>query len=136
MMGGVTAVRRLGHRLAVSVFAGFASVVGALAVYRLVRPAAFPLHAADLRDAVAYAGTGGAVVGAGYAVLRPLLPRRPEIAGLMYAFASHVLLRAFSTAVARSIGRSPRRYTTGRALEPICTGLSLATAEHLLGPAR
>lgn len=77
----------------------------------------------------------GAFVGAGYGILRPVLPRQPELAGLVYAVAQGVAVRAQLTALFKLLGREERfAVSRSRLTGEVIFGLWLARAERLLGP--
>jgi hypothetical protein len=77
----------------------------------------------------------GAFFGAGYGYLRPVLPRQPELAGLIYAFALGVAVRAQLNALFRFLGREQRfPLSTSRLAGEVVLGLWLAAAERMFGP--
>jgi hypothetical protein len=84
---------------------------------------------------VALACATGAFVGAGYGFVRPVLPRQPELAGLGYALAQGVAVRAQLTALFKLLGREERfPLSRSRLTGEVISGLWLAGAERLLGP--
>ena len=77
----------------------------------------------------------GAFVGAGYGVVRPVLPRQPEIAGLLYALALGVAVRAQLNALFTRLKREQRfSLSTSRLAGEVILGLWLAQAERVFGP--
>ena len=87
------------------------------------------------REIVGLAAGSGAAVGVGYALMRPLLPHQPEVAGLTYAFLTGVAVRGQLNAIATGVGRPQRfRLTARRLRDEIVLGLVLAQAERRLGP--
>jgi hypothetical protein len=84
---------------------------------------------------VALACATGAFLGAGYGFVRPVLPRKPELAGLIYAFAQGVAVRAQLTALFKLLRREKRFIVSrSRLTGEVILGLWLARAERLLGP--
>jgi hypothetical protein len=85
-------------------------------------------------DFGALATTGalaGVMIGGGYALMRPLLPGQPELAGLLYAFASALALRLQMNAVATLLGRQREIVTRSDLVGIAVLGLALAETERL-----
>jgi hypothetical protein len=77
----------------------------------------------------------GAFFGAGYGLVRPVLPRQPEVAGLLYALAQGVVVRAQLNALFKWLKREQRfSLSTSRLAGEVILGLWLARAERVLGP--
>jgi hypothetical protein len=85
----------------------------------------------DLRPLVTIGALAGIVTGGGYALMRPMLPGQPELAGLLYAFASALALRVPVNAVASRVGRERRMVTRSDLVGMAVLGLALAEAERL-----
>jgi hypothetical protein len=73
----------------------------------------------------------GAMVGVGYAVVRPILPRQPELAGLLYGFGSGFVTRLQANAILKVSKREPRTFASAALLSDALVGLWLAEAERL-----
>ena len=138
-------IRRLAHRLLVSSCAGAAlfgvTTGGWLIAQRLGWAEKRPGNKAGERGApaaqeiVILACGTGAFFGAGYGIARPVLPRQPELAGLIYAVAQGVAVRAQLTALFRLLRREERfAVSRSRLTGEVIFGLWLARAERLLGP--
>jgi hypothetical protein len=77
----------------------------------------------------------GAFFGAGYGVMRPVLPSQPELAGLIYAFAEGVAVRAQLNALFKLLRREQRFHVSASRLAgEVIFGLWLARAERVFGP--
>jgi hypothetical protein len=77
----------------------------------------------------------GAFFGAGYGFARPLLPRQPELAGLIYALAQGVAVRAQLNALFKLLRREEHFPVSGyRLAGEVIFGLWLARAERVFGP--
>jgi hypothetical protein len=85
----------------------------------------------DLRELAAYGAVAGVMSGGGYALVRPILPRQPELAGVLYAFASGLALRLPVNAIAELVGRERRTVTRSDLVAMAVLGLVLAEAERL-----
>ena len=84
---------------------------------------------------VALACATGALFGAGYGFVRPVLPRQPELAGLCYALAQGVAARAQLNALFKLLRRKQRlSVSRSRLAGEIVFGFWLARAERLFGP--
>jgi hypothetical protein len=128
------------RRLAVGVTAGVSGVGLGIGAHRLLvrsglapplpEPKSDPPPRSELLTILALAG---AMHGAGYALVRPLLPRRPELAGLTYSFAEDALLRLQLKWMLRAVGRSPRPWRAERILWTVADGLWLALCERVAG---
>jgi hypothetical protein len=128
--------RRLGAGLAAGV-SGAALAVGTQRL--LIRAGLLPPLPALKGDApsrsefLGLLALAGALNGAGYAVARPLLPRRPELAGLTYAFAADALLRLQVDWILRAVGRPPRPWRAERIPWTVADGLWLSSWERIAG---
>jgi hypothetical protein len=88
-----------------------------------------------LEEILAMACGAGAFVGAGYGFVRPVLPRQPELAGLIYALAQGIAVRAQLNALFKLLKREQRfPLTTSRLAGEVILGLWLARAERVFGP--
>lgn len=77
----------------------------------------------------------GAFFGAGYGFARPVLPRQPELAGLIYALAQGVAVRAQLNALFKLLRREERLpVSRSRLVGEVIFGLWLARAERMFGP--
>jgi hypothetical protein len=77
----------------------------------------------------------GACFGAAYGFVRPVLPRQPEMAGFIYAFAQGVAVRAQLNALFKLLGREERfPVSKSRVAGEVIFGLWLARAERVFGP--
>jgi hypothetical protein len=85
----------------------------------------------DLHELATTGALAGVMIGGGYALTRPMLPRQPELAGLLYAFASALALRLQVNAVARLVGRERRIVTRSDLVGIAVLGLTLAETERL-----
>lgn len=87
------------------------------------------------KEILALACGTGAFFGAGYGFVRPLLPRQPELAGLIYALAQGVAVRAQLNAFFKLLRRDERFPVSGSRLAgEVIFGLWLARAERIFGP--
>jgi hypothetical protein len=130
----------VGRRLGAGVGAGVSGAALAVATHRLLIRAGLapPLRAqgdggpsrAELARLLVLAG---ALHGAGYAVLRPLLPRRPELAGVLYSFVADAVLRVQVNWILRAVGRPPSTWQAHRTPWTVADGLWLALVERLAG---
>ena len=84
-----------------------------------------------MRPLVTIGALAGIVTGGGYALMRPMLPGQPELAGVLYAFASALALRVPVNAVAGRVGRERRMVTRSDLVGIAVLGLALAEAERL-----
>lgn len=87
--------------------------------------------APDLRELAATGAVAGVITGGGYALVRPVLPRQPELAGLVYALASGLALRLPVNAIAELVGRERRTVTRSDLVPSAVLGLALAETERL-----
>jgi alpha-D-ribose 1-methylphosphonate 5-triphosphate synthase subunit PhnG len=88
-----------------------------------------------LEEILAMACGAGAFFGAGYGFVRPALPRQPELAGLIYALAQGVAVRAQLNALFTRLKREQRfALSTSRLAGEVILGLWLARAERVFGP--
>jgi hypothetical protein len=88
-----------------------------------------------LEEVLAMACGAGAFFGAGYGFVRPVLPRQPELAGLIYALAEGVAVRAQLNALFKLLKREERfPPTRSRVAAEVILGLWLARAERVFGP--
>jgi hypothetical protein len=137
--------RRIGHRLLVSSCAGAAlfglTTGGWLIAQRLgcaEKRAGNRMEAPGAptpEEIVTLACGAGAFSGAGYGLVRPLLPRQPELAGLIYALAQGVAVRAQLAALFKILQREERfPVSRSRLTGEVILGLWLARAERLFGP--
>jgi hypothetical protein len=85
----------------------------------------------DLRDLATAGALVGIVNGGGYALMRPMLPGQPELAGVLFASASALALRIPVNAIARRLGRERRMVTRSDLVGIAVLGLALAEAERL-----
>jgi hypothetical protein len=77
----------------------------------------------------------GAFFGAGYGLVRPVLPRQPEVAGLLYGLAQGIAVRAQLNALFKRLKREQRfSLSTSRLAGEMILGLWLARAERVFGP--
>jgi hypothetical protein len=77
----------------------------------------------------------GAFFGAGYGFVRPVLPRQPELAGLIYALVQGVAVRAQLNALFKRLQREQRfPLSASRLAGEVIFGLWLARAERVFGP--
>jgi hypothetical protein len=87
------------------------------------------------REILALACGTGAFFGAGYGFVRPVLPRQPELAGLIYALAQGVAVRAQLNAFFKLLRREERfPVSRSRLAGEVIFGLWLARAERMFGP--
>jgi hypothetical protein len=88
-----------------------------------------------LEEILALACGAGAFFGAGYGFVRPVLPRQPELAGLIYTLAQGVAVRAQLNALFKLVKREQHLpLTSSRFAGEVILGLWLARAERLFGP--
>ena len=138
-------IRRFAHRVAVSSCAGAAlfgvTTGGWLIAQRFgwgdkhAGNRAGESRAPTPQEIVSLACGAGAFFGAGYGFVRPVLPRQPELAGLIYALAQGVAVRAQLTALFKLLGREERfPVLRSRLTGEVIFGLWLARAERLSGP--
>jgi hypothetical protein len=90
-------------------------------------------RAPHFREVVEIAALAGVMVGVGYALVRPVLPRQPELAGLLYGFGSGFATRLQVNAILRFVGREPRKFTSSKLAGDALIGLWLAETERLFG---
>lgn len=136
------------RRFAVSSLAGAALFAGTTGgwlvaekagVVRRRRPQAgsCDAHEPPLSEVVSIATTAGFAFGGLYAVVRPLLPKQPELSGVLFSFGASFAVRAQLNAFFRFLGREQRfRASPPRIVGDVFFGLWLARAERLLGPRR
>jgi hypothetical protein len=92
-------------------------------------------HEPTSKEILTLACGTGAFFGAGYGFVRPVLPRQPELAGLIYALAEGVAVRAQLDALFKLLRREERFPVSGSRLAgEIIFGLWLARAERMFGP--
>lgn len=138
-------MRRFAHRLVVSSCAGAAlfgvTTGGWLIAQRLgwgekrAGNRAGESRVPTPQEIVSLACGTGAFFGAGYGFVRPVLPRQPELAGLIYALAQGVAVRAQLTALFKRLGRKEGfPVSRSRLTGEVIFGLWLARAERLVGP--
>jgi hypothetical protein len=138
---------RFVHRVAVSSAAGAGLFAGTTAAWRLMQASGLvrprPSRRSDANgeptatEVVGMAASAGAFFGAGYGVVRPLLPRQPEAAGVLYALGASVAARAQLNALFKRLGRPERFRASGSRISgDLLFGLSLASAERMFGPRR
>jgi hypothetical protein len=88
-----------------------------------------------LEEILALACGAGAFFGAGYGFVRPVLPRQPELAGLTYALAQGIAVRAQLNALFKLLKQEQRLpLTPSRLAGEVILGLWLAQAERMFGP--
>jgi hypothetical protein len=139
-------MRRFAQRLGVSASAGailFGVTTGAWLLVERVglverrrKETAPEKPEPTVAEMVGLACVTGAFFGAGYGVVRPLLPNQPELAGLSYAVAEGLAVRAQANVllrVFRSNGRRPL-LSASRIASDVVWGLWLAQAERVFGP--
>jgi hypothetical protein len=138
-------ILRFAQRLAVSSCAGaalFGVTIGAGLIARefgFVEKRRGKMEAGarepTLEEILTMACGAGAFYGAGYGLVRPILPRQPELAGLIYALAEGVAVRAQLNAFFKLLKREQRfPLTPSRLAGEVILGLSLARAERVFGP--
>ena len=74
----------------------------------------------------------GAAEGALYGVVRPVLPRRPELAGVIYGLAAAVSMHALANRLLVLGGLQPRKLRVSDITGAVLFGLWLARSERLL----
>jgi hypothetical protein len=88
-----------------------------------------------LEEILALACGAGAFFGAGYGFVRPILPKQPELAGLVYALAQGVAVRGQLNALFKLLRRDERfNVSRSRLSGEVIFGLWLARAERMFGP--
>jgi hypothetical protein len=88
-----------------------------------------------LEEILVMACGAGAFFGAGYGLVRPALPRQPEVAGLLHALAQGVAVRAQLNALFTRLKREQRfSLSPSRLASEVILGLWLAQAERVFGP--
>jgi hypothetical protein len=86
----------------------------------------------DLQEIATTAAFASAVVGVSYALVRPLLPRQTELAGLLYGIGSGFAIRLQINAILGFVGREPRKIASpSKLVGDAVFGLWLAETERL-----